>query len=141
MTKEVDNDKQSVLSRGVVERLNLHLIQQKSQVEVFTIVHHILSSDLQISKELAHSKSPQRDYFRRIYLRTLFSFSEGILFRLKQYLRDQREVLKIQLDSDEVLFLNEQRLLPGSDGKRKRIDAITSHRDKLKRHLNLSQGR
>jgi hypothetical protein len=117
------------LSKGAIERLKLHVFEGKTSVQVFSEMYKELTSDLERAKNDASSDSDQ--YHRRAYLRSLFSYSEAILFRLKQHLLDQRDVLKVSITENEKLILDEQKVEMQSDGTLQRKDLMPAHKNNV----------
>lgn len=117
------------LSKGAIERLKLHVFEGKTSVQVFSEMYKELTADLERAKNDASCDSDQ--YHRRAYLRSLFAYSEAILFRLKQHLLDQREVLNVSITDNEKLILDEQKVEMQSDGTLQRKDLMPAHKSNV----------
>jgi hypothetical protein len=113
-------------SKGTIERLKLHVFEGKSSADVFSEMFKELTSDLERAR--ADASSPDDQYHRRAYLRSFFSYSEAILFRLKQYLLDQSAVLKISITDNEKLVLDEHKVEMQADGTLQRKDLMPNHK-------------
>lgn len=117
-------------SKGAIQRLQLHVFQGKTSVQVFTEMYTALSSDLVKAREAA--KNENDEYYRRVYLLMLHSFTEAMLFRLKQHLLDQRENLGITITDNEKLVLDEQTVEMLENGTLQRKDLMVTQKKNLK---------
>ena len=117
-------------SKGALERLKLHVFDKRTAIDVFGQMFKELSSDL--SRAKSDSRSPGEQYHRRVYLRTLMSYSEAMIFWLKQYLLDQRDHLKINITPNEKLILNEQTVEMTDDGTIQTKPLMLSHKRNIR---------
>ncbi len=117
------------LSKGTIQRLKVHVIEGKSSAQVFAEMYKELNSDLEAARTAVSSSDEQ--FHRRTYLRTLYSYSEAMLFRMKQYLLDQGEVAKVSITPNEKLILDEQKVEMQSDGTLQRKELMTSHKNNI----------
>jgi len=112
----------------------MHVLGGLTSIDIFKEMYDELFSDLRRAKSDAHLLGEQ--FHRRMYLRTLMTYSEAMLFRLKQHLSDQRNHLKIELNQNEQLLLDEQTVEMTENGKLQRKGLTASHVKNIKFTFN-----
>lgn len=122
--------KKQPFSKGTMERFNQFILQGKTAIDVFSEVYNESTADLVYAHKQAERYKGQ--FYRRVFLRILYSHSEAMIFQLKQYLISQREFLPFKLTEQHRIILNDQKLEIDSNGSVKVKDLNPDHITNIK---------